>query len=173
MSGGDPVNLPTGLITFTLDGPTSAQVDQETVSVNGDGNYTTPAGYLLPPTGTVTGTYHWYAAYDGDPYNDPSSDGAGEQVTVNPAIPTITTTPNLTSVNLGTAPTSLKDTATLLGGYYPTGSITFTLHDPSNNVVDTETATVNGNGSYSTPTGYTLHHRHRHRYLSVGRLLLR
>ncbi|MGD0875584.1 MAG: hypothetical protein ABSA14_11435, partial [Acidimicrobiales bacterium] len=72
------------------------------------------------------------------------------------ASPLLTTTPNPTSVNLGTAPTSLKDTATLSGGYDPTGSITFKLYNPSSNVVDTETATVNGNGSYSTPTGYTL-----------------
>ena len=38
----------TGTITFTLfDG--STKVDTETVSVNGNGNYTTATGYTLPP----------------------------------------------------------------------------------------------------------------------------
>ncbi|MGD0875583.1 MAG: hypothetical protein ABSA14_11430 [Acidimicrobiales bacterium] len=71
MSGGD---LPTGLITFTLDGPTSAQVDQETVSVSGNGSYSTPTGYTLPTTGTVIGTYQWDASYSGDTDNAGSSD---------------------------------------------------------------------------------------------------
>ena len=49
----------------------------------------------------------------------------------------------------------LTDTATLSGGNSPTGMITFTLYNPSNAVVDTETVTVTDNGSYSTPNGYT------------------
>ena len=34
-------------------------VDSETVTVNGNGSYTTPVGYTLPSTGTITGTYQW------------------------------------------------------------------------------------------------------------------
>jgi hypothetical protein len=155
LSGG---YYPTGSITFTLHDPSSNVVDTETATVNGNGSYSTPTGYTLPTTGTVIGTYQWDASYSGDTDNAGSSDNndASEQVTVSSASPLLTTTPNPTSVNLGTAPTSLKDTATLSGGYDPTGSITFKLYNPSSNVVDTETATVNGNGSYSTPTGYTL-----------------
>ena len=50
---------------------------------------------------------------------------------------------------------TLKDTAVLSGGYYETGTITFTLYLGST-MVDTETVTVSGNGTYTTPTGYTL-----------------
>ena len=32
-------------------------------TVNGNGTYTTPTGYTLPTTGTVTGTYQWDASY--------------------------------------------------------------------------------------------------------------
>jgi len=49
----------TGTITFTLYlGQTL--VDTETASVSANGSYTTPTGYTLPSTGTVTGTYHVY-----------------------------------------------------------------------------------------------------------------
>ena len=37
-------------------------MDTETVAVNGNGTYTTPTGYTLPTTGTVTGTYQWDAS---------------------------------------------------------------------------------------------------------------
>ena len=50
---------------------------------------------------------------------------------------------------------TLNDTATLSGGYYETGTITFTLY-LGNTLVDTETVPVTGNGTYTTPTGYTL-----------------
>jgi hypothetical protein len=65
---------------------------------------------------------------------------------------TLTTIPGSTVI-LGNG-TRLTDSATLSGGSNPTGAITFTLHDPSGVVVDTETATVSGNGTYSTPHGY-------------------
>ena len=50
---------------------------------------------------------------------------------------------------------TLNDTAVLAGGYYETGTITFTLFQGST-LVDTETVTVSGNGTYTTPTGFTL-----------------
>ena len=62
---------PTGTITFTLyglDGTTV--VDTETATVSGNGTYTTPTGYTLPTTGTVTGTYQWVASYSGDANNN-------------------------------------------------------------------------------------------------------
>ena len=59
-------------------------------------------------------------------------------------------------VTEGSSAATLTDTATLSGGYNPTGTITFTLHNPNGAVVDTETVDVDGNGSYTTPVGYVL-----------------
>ena len=106
----------------------------------------------------MTGTYQWNASYSGDGNNNAVSDNnaANEQVAVSPASPTISTTPSLTPVTLGTSSVTLTDTAVLAGGYNPTGTITFTLFTTAAASVDTETVTVNGNGTYTTPTGFTL-----------------
>ena len=152
---------PTGTITFTLfhDGG-ATPVDTETVTVSGNGTYTTPTGFTLPTTGTVTGTYQWDASYGGDDNNNTASDSgsAAEQVTVSAASPTLSTTPDPTMVTLGgTTPPILTDSATLAGGFSPTGTITFTLFQNGGTTpVDTETVTVSGNGTYTTPTGFTL-----------------
>ena len=81
---------PTGTITFTLI-YNNATVDTETVTVSGNGTYTTPIGFTLPSSGTVTGTYQWDAIYSGDPNNNAASDvnAVAEQVTVSPAMPTL------------------------------------------------------------------------------------
>jgi hypothetical protein len=73
--------------------------------------------------------------------------------------PTISTTPSVTSVTLGTSPVTLKDTATVSGGsapnaQTPTGTVTFTLYQGST-LIDTEVGTLS-NGTCSTPTGFTL-----------------
>src|SRR5262249_45970432 len=147
---------PTGSITFTLvyNGST---VDTETVTVSGNGTYTTPTGFTLPISGTVTGTYHWNAIYTGDDNTHTTSENnhPAERVLVNHANPTRFTTPSVTTVTLGTSSVNLKDTADLEGGYHPTGTITFTLF-LGGVLKDTETVTVNGNGLYTTPNGFTL-----------------
>jgi Putative Ig domain len=88
---------PTGTITFNLYGPsdtadcTGTAVDTEPVTVNGNGSYTTPAGY----TPTAPGTYWWTASYGGDPSNPATSTACGdEQVVITQARPplVITTT---------------------------------------------------------------------------------
>ena len=48
----------------------------------------------------------------------------------------------------------LTDSATLSGGYNPTGTITFVLTNPNGAVKDTEPVTVSGNGTYTVPTGF-------------------
>ncbi len=158
LSGGDN---PTGTITFTLIAPNGTAVDTETVSVNGNGTYTTPTGYTLPTNAAVIGLYQWDARYSGDSNNSPASDNndRNEQVTVSPASPTITTTPGGTVV-LDSNDT-LTDSATLSGGYNPTGTITFYLFAPGvtpnnddSNAVYSEIVTVNGNGTYYTSTGF-------------------
>src|SRR5262249_13556015 len=140
-------------ITFTLVAPGSGVVDTETVTVSGNGTYTTPTGYTLPTSGTVTGTYQWNASYSGDANNasDSEINSPDERVMVSPAGPGITTTPGGT-VLIGSG-TKLTDSATLSGGYNATGTITFTLYSPSNAVVYTDVVTVSGNGTYTTATG--------------------
>src|SRR5262249_10311060 len=147
---------PTGTITFTLFF-NGLLKDTETVTVNGNGTYTTPTGFTLPTTGTVTGTYQLDATYNGDSNNHSVSDinATNEQVVVSPASPTLVMTPNPTSATLSGSP-SLHDAPPIFsGGFNATGTITFTLF--FNGVLkDTETVTVNGDGTYTTPTGFTL-----------------
>ena len=84
----------TGTITFTLY-LGSTLVDTETVSVSGNGSYTTPTGYTLPTTGTVTGTYQWDATYSGDTNNTrpARTTPRPSRSVVSPASPRLTTTP--------------------------------------------------------------------------------
>ena len=151
---------PTGSLTFTLYAPDGTTVvDTETVTVSGNGTYSTPTGYTLPATGVVVGTYQWVASYSGDPNNDPASTTEGDEpVTVAPASPTISTTANPTDVTLDDSGSpTLNDSATLAGSYNGTGNLTFTLDAPDGTtVLDTETVPVTGNGTYRTPSGYTL-----------------
>src|SRR5262249_42924207 len=102
-------------------------------------------------------TYTWSATYAGDSNNNAANDQGGivEQTVVSPASPTLTTTPSPNTVTLGTAPVTLTDSATLSGGYYPTGAISFQLFQGST-LVHTETVAVSGNGPYTTSTGFTL-----------------
>ena len=124
-------------------------VDTETVKVNGDGKFQTPTGYVP----TAIGTYQWVASYGGDGKNNGVTSPKGaEPETVCAAIPRICTTPGGTVARVSGS--KLTDSATLSGGFDPTGTITFILYGPGNTVVDTETAVVDGNGSYSTPSGY-------------------
>jgi hypothetical protein len=145
----------TGSLTFVLD-LGSTQVSSTTDTLTGNSTYT--ASYTLPTTGTAAGTYCWHVTYGGDGNNKSAVDqgGAAEQTVVSPATPSISTTPSVTSVTLSGSSVLLKDTAVLSGGYYDTGTITFTLYSPSSVLVDTESVTVTGSGSYSTPSGYTL-----------------
>ena len=75
-------------------------VDTETATVTGNGTYTTPIGFTLPTTGTVTGTYQWVATYSGDGNNNTASDtgSVAEQVTVEIESPTVTPTPTPTPI---------------------------------------------------------------------------
>ena len=145
---------PTGTITFMLfyNGG-SAPVDTETVTVVGDGANVTPTGYTLPTTGAVAGTYQWFASYSGDVNNHAANDQGGptERTVVNPASPTIVTTASPTTVTLGTTAPTLSDSAVLSGGYFPTGSIVFTLTGPAG-FSYTQTDPVSGNAIYTAST---------------------
>src|SRR5262249_7061212 len=142
-------------IPFTLLNPSNVTVFPGPVTVNGHGSYSTrratnPGGFLP----TVTGTFHWVASYSGDANNNPvSSNAQDEPEVVAPASPAISTMPGGT-VEIGRG-AKLTDSATLSGGVNPTGTITFTLLNPSNVTVYTDGLTENGNGTYDTSTGPT------------------
>ena len=144
---------PTGTVTFTLFNPSNVAVYTDVVTVNGNGTYTTaagnnPGGYLP----TVTGTYLWTATYSGDANNQGASDnGQNENELVSPASPAISTVAGGTIV-IGSG-SKLTDSALLSGAFNPTGTVTFTLFNPSNVAVYTDVVTVNGNGTYTTAAG--------------------
>src|SRR5439155_8915534 len=111
----------TGTITFYLfapgvtpNGTNSNNVYSDVVTVNGDGLYdtsmgTNPGGYLP----TTVGTYQWVAVYGGDTNNTTVTSPFGDEPeSVGSQQPTIiVTTPNYSTVNLGSSPVVLRDTA--------------------------------------------------------------
>jgi large repetitive protein len=146
---------PTGTLTFALLGPGGSAVDTETVAVNGNGSYTTPNGFTLPTSGLAIGTYQWNATYGGDTNNSLASDisASNERVTVSAASPTIVTTAS-SAVTLPAGPpgtVTVSDSALFSGGYFPTGSIVFTLSGPGG-FSYSQTDTVSGNGTYTAST---------------------
>ena len=129
----------------------------QTVPVSGNGTYSTGT----PPVGHATtqaGTYHWTADYSGDPNNDPAaSPCVAEAVVVAAADAALGTTPNPAT---GTVGAVLNDSAALVGGSNPTGTIVFRLFAPGDAdctgaaPVFTQTVPVSGNGTYSTTVGH-------------------
>ena len=170
---GDPVNRPTGTITFKLYDPTGANAGCTGVPAFTSGPFniaTSPSCTIgsdnqVNCTGgafTVTkaGTWRWVADYvSGDARNPNISSGCIEEpVVVNKANPVIQTTPNPTTATKGVD--SLSDQAILSAGFTPTGSITFTLFPPSSFSVAANDCTgpsvftsvvpVNGNNQYDS-----------------------
>ena len=112
-----------------------------------------------PPGFPITGTYNWVVSYSGDANNNGVVSSVGnEAVQVHAANPSLGTNSSPGRVTLSSGSSSiLTDTATLTGGFSPTGTIAFDLYAPSGVApVDTEMVTVSGNGTYTTPVGYTL-----------------
>ena len=130
-----------------------------------DGNAHSAAGMACALDGTnltselsLTGTAHTSAGsysdtwtFTGDNnYNATQGTVSDNIVPANSLAITASAGP---TVVLGTnAP--LTASATLANGINLSGTLTFTLLDSNGNLVDTETAAVNGNGTYTTPTGY-------------------
>ena len=136
-------------------------VDTEIVTVSGNGTYTTPTGYTLPTTGTVTGTYQWVATYSGDGNNTawPAPTG-DEPVVVAPANLLMSTTINPSDVTLSNEPLPpvVTDSATLTGSYHATGTITFDLYGPDGVTIvytDTIRSTEMGRTPRRSPPGPT------------------
>ena len=152
----------TGTITFDLYGPDGVTIIYtDTTPVTGDGTYiTTFAPQAPPPPGLpITGTYNWVVTYSGDANNiGVASPFGNESGQVHAANPSLGTNPSAGQVTLSSgSPPILTDSATLLGGFEETGTITFDLYAPGGVVpIHTEIVTASGNGTYTTPTGYTL-----------------
>ncbi len=92
-------------------------------------------------TPAATGTYHWVATYNGDANNAPvSSACADEPVVIGVASSAVITTAPSPGVVVGG---SISDTATVTGGFNPTGTVTFELFAPSD-------ATCTGNPAFTS-----------------------
>ncbi len=84
-----------------------------------------------PFTPVAAGDYYWIAQYTGDANNAGAIGAcpdAAELVTVPPATPTLATQASPASGTLGVA---TRDSATVLGGFGPTGTVTFRLFGPA------------------------------------------
>ena len=150
-----------GNIVFRAYGPSDPTCDDSpaftsgAVAVNGNGTYG-PVSFAT----SAVGTFKWIASYSGDADNNPVAGKCGDDGETDTTIkdsPTISTD---ASANI-TIGGSVSDTATLAGGFNPTGTITFRLFGPNdatctNPSVFTTTKAVNGNGAYTsaafTPT---------------------
>ena len=122
-----PLNGTTSL-TLSLVNPGNTAVYSSTnVAISGNGTYNSIAGTEFGSNTAITaGTYHWLAIYSGDGNNNGTNSGcASEPVTIGNVSPSLTTTAS--TGNLGG---QLTDTATLSGGFNPTGTISFYLFAP-------------------------------------------
>ena len=98
------------------------------------------------------------ASYSGNANNDPvagACNDPNESVDVAKDAPTISTQAQANAA-VGSA---ITDSATIAGGFNPTGTITFDLFGPGDTTcatpIGTETETVSGNGTYTTTPGIT------------------
>ena len=145
LSGG---SSPTGSITFTLYAPGDSTCTKPIATV------TAPLSGGSASSGSVpvgpAGTYRWVATYGGDANNNGVASPCGsETVVVTKATPSISTTPS------GSVPAGGKasDSATVSGGFAPSGGVTFTLYAPGDTTcskaIATVTATLSGGSASS------------------------
>ena len=145
---------PTGELIFRAYGPGDptcvGSPKAEVVTVNGDGIYS-PAGFAPKP-----GVYNWTVEYPGDANNEAASSvcGAANQASaVGKATPTVSSTATA-AVTVGQ---TITDSATLAGGFSPTGELIFRAYGPGDPTCvgspKAEVVTVNGDGIYS-PAGF-------------------
>jgi YVTN family beta-propeller protein len=114
---------PTGTVMFKLFSDTSC-----TTQVGATSTKTVSGGTATsdPITTTAPGTYYWTAVYSGDANNNGATgacQAANESVTITKASPSISTQASAG----GPVGTALTDSATVAGGFNPTGNVTFKL----------------------------------------------
>ncbi len=144
---------PLGSLTFILFGAgdttcSATPIFTSTVSVDGNGPY--PSGSFMPLT---PGAYRWVVDYSGDATaNSGVTSSCGDEIgTVTLASPNLSTTAS-GSVAVGGA---IFDTATLAGGFNPSGTIVFTAFGPNDSEctgepVFTSTKPVTGDGAVTS-----------------------
>jgi len=126
-------NNATGSVTFRVfqdnTCTTPASPNLGPVALDGSSNATSPD--FTPGASNVPGAHYWVAFYGGDALNKPAASGCGdatERFVIQKATPTIATQASpdcaLTISNSFNGCT-LSDTATLSGGFQPTGTVVF------------------------------------------------
>ena len=133
-----------------------------TVAATGSGGTLTAGPVTF--TNPAVGTYKWTATYT-PPANGATLSGSSDCPTtatdpetdlVSKAPTDMTTDARVggnSTVLLSSVSSGISDTASLTGGFNPTGTITFTLYrgtDCSGSALATRTVNVNGTGSYSS-----------------------
>lgn len=142
---------PTGQITFKAFSPgdttcAGTATFSSTVNISGNGQYR--SNTFVP---SRVGAFRWTASYSGDVNHKPAAAGCGKATSsVTQAGPSIA---GAVKQRL-TVGTSFQDTATLRGGYSPTGTITFRIYGPVGagcaKPAFVDTVAVSGNGTYSS-----------------------
>jgi hypothetical protein len=151
---------PTGSVSFSLYSGINCSgtpvVTGSAAILDGVAIFSTGASLWTP---TEVGTYTWGVSYIGDGNNNPYSacGGAYETVTIGMADPTLPTTPS----GGGLLGSVLNDSATVTGGYIPTGSITFNLYGPNNttcagSAIYTQTVGLSGTSAATSPGFHTV-----------------
>ena len=157
LSGGDS---PSGTVTWNVYGPLdtgcSTPLNSTPLMATVTAGKATSPGFVA----NVAGTYRWIATYLGDVNNKgamTSCTESAESVVVSQAKPAIATT----ATGNGPIGTAISDSASLTGGFSPTGSITFTLYGPNDPTCagpvafTTTNSSVTNDGSYPTPSSFT------------------
>jgi hypothetical protein len=119
-------------------------------SVTGEGEYV--SGEIAPPT---AGTYYWSAHYSGglsgDLENPPADSTCSAISSVGKASPGLTG-----SASTGAVGTMIHDEATVTGGFFPAGEVTFSIYGPTDTGCSTplETAAVPLQGDHATSADF-------------------
>ena len=119
---------PTGTVSFSLYGPGDTKCATD-ISDSSFKNIALSSGMASSPSFVTnqTGVYNWIATYNGDVNNAPvSSTCTSEEVVIVPTTPVIRTTASAG----GVVGISIHDSATVSGGFNPTGTVTFALYGP-------------------------------------------
>jgi len=143
--------IPGGQITFKAFPPSDSNCSggaafSSTVNVSGNGPYR--SGAFVPPR---VGAYRWTVSYSGDLNHDPATVGCGKATSsISQAKPTIAGAVRQRVV----VGAKFRDTATLLGGHTPGGSITFRIYGPVASGCDqpafVDKVAIIGNGTFNS-----------------------
>ena len=132
-----PGVTPTGSVTWTVTNPTGQAVSCAPSTLDGSGEGTCTV------TGAIAGTYSATADYGGDANYAASS---GQDTTASIAKATAGTTVNDNAAGVATGG-SFSFTATVSGpGVTPTGSVTWTVTNPTGQAVSCAPSTLDANG---------------------------